>query len=1380
MTTHLSVRVCWHDSGWNGCICKNPDQNVFCSSLDHIREIKDKDFEKIETTNSGIHLSNSNLSCGKINIPCRGEIGLYSPSGYEIKFEHPLKTKVVPDYDLDPYFENTQPYSFYPAPYKWMMVDNYDKMRRKESLELRDLESDDMFFPNGKKKNWIDDVILQKKILNHFWDKLENKKSFVVFYSNFTPAAEDTKRVIIGIGRIKEKTKMGLFGNSERRPGPNYVWQRCVVQNYPEEGFRIPYKEYLEQGLDTKDILITAPDDFNDQFKYVSEHVTDGAMLNLAENLTQIINQIQDDTEKERIQLSEDWDHHKKWVQKIIGELWNNRGQYPGIGSVLQFLGFNRGMSYHQGVLSPLEKSNINVFKHTIAILDKKEKPEESYKKDFKNAESKWKAYSSDKDRRDLLELLMRFETSEDHVERIMKDKLRESSGINYTVKQLLDNPYLIAESDQGLTDKNGDILSEKIPFDIIDQAMVPSFYHPDKYKNDDDRRVRALLIEELEKAAENGDTLLNINELIHLIHQRFSEGRKCEPDEFLIKQNIKFYEEKLTFIGDNNEFIALNVMRRYEKIISQTIRELIEIEYDEKQPEWESILIDRFGKIEESSLGEELEEKARTEKINALNKLYSNKFSVLTGRAGTGKTELLQLLIQGLIEKENLDNDDFLILAPTGKARVRIRKAINDAGISINLEPQTIHQHLNRYDWLDNRFNFVQEDGFITSAKTLIVDESSMMPLDLFATLIKSIDFENVKRFILVGDPNQLPPIGPGRPFDDIVNWLKSNNTYEGHLCDLKERVRHGSQDSVCLGLADAFLRDFKSKNIEEIYSIIEQKKLSESDDLYFSDWQDYDDLVSKLDDVLEKINVKDHDSYMKSVGRIGQKIDASKCESWQILTPLKHKDICGTVALNTYIQNKLISDTLSKWRSGKHKIKPFGKTKDIVYEDKVIQTVNTSRLFCKPPNNDKYVANGEIGIVKNYDRYCDKGWSQLKVSFSDQPDYLYHYFDGDGETGVEYNLDLAYAITIHKSQGSDFKKVILVIPEKAHNVSMEMMYTALTRFKEKTYLLVQGGIGTLQKYRRASNSETNNRNTYLFKISVRDDLPNIPYIENRIHRTKNGFMVRSKSEVIVANELINAGISMTEDNYEQKLPSKDDPYEYKLPDFTFKHNGETYYWEHLGMLFVDQYKRAWEKKKDWYIKNSYDKHLITSRDSDDGSINSQEIDEIIEKELGIKIQHVEGFDLSKIEESQEVEFKSSLAWDYKLNKKNKDLISVIVKTIAAFLNTSGGILVIGVTDDKKPLGIENDLNLLKKQNEDGFQLRITEIVSQNIGKEMAQLINVDFKEIDSKKIALVHVKRSDEPAYINDSDFYIRTSNSTQALNPKESMKYINKHWS
>jgi hypothetical protein len=1225
MVTHLSVRLCWHDSGWNGAICRNPERNTFCTCLDHIREKKDKDFEKkIEMPNRGKHLSE--FDCVRTSFPCRGEICVFSEKGYPVKFEHPLKG-VVPGYELDPCFVDPIPYSFCPAPYRWMMVDNYEGILKKENLELRELTNEDKFYYTGRRikpKTWIDDVRLQEQLLNYFWNQLKEKESLVAFYVNSTPAAEDRRRVVVGLGRLEKKYKMPQFGFTKEKPGPNFAWQRQLSHNYPQEGFRLPYQEYLEQGLDTKEIAVTVPEEVEDQFKYVAEHVSDDAMLSLVERIGNSLEVITKDIAKGKVRLTENWARHRLWLQKVIADLWENRGQHPGIGSVLQLLGFNRGMTYHRDILVPLQKQNIDILQHTIEILDGKIGPEELYCDDFANANSRWKAYSSDKDRRQLLTLLMRMEISEDQAERLLNDDLKLKSGIKARIDEIISNPYLIAENDKGLTNEKGRVISEKISLETIDHAMVPAFNFKGKYRADDDRRVRAIMIEELKKSSEEGDTLLSMKELMERVHNRFEGERECRPDLFLIKANRSFYEARLEFFGDNNEFVSLTEMRNHERFVSQKIMELVSVEYREESPDWSRIMHRRFGAVEDK-----FEETARTEKNRALGVLFTSKFSVLTGRAGTGKTEVVSLLIEGAIEKENAGPNDFLVLAPTGKARVRLKRNFGKLKNLSQIEPRTIHQHLNEYGWLDANFELRESGGTKTRAKTIIVDECSMMPIDLLATLMKSLELGNTKRFILVGDPNQLPPIGPGRPLDDIVNWLRENDQRKKHISNLAVRMRHGRKEgngrdseSVCLQLADGFLRDFKSKDIEEVYTLINQNLLDKSHDLFFAEWKDYAELQQKLDQVLEEIGVIDYDSYVKSVGLDDG--DLSKCESWQVLSPLKHREVSGTISLNNCLQNRFLANTLSKWRArtynpewGRRYPSPFGTTKDVVDEDKVIQTRNTRQIRCLPPKTDRYVANGEIGIA---------GFSHtknaLEVVFSDQPKYQYTYYNGEGEQSVESNLDLAYAITIHKSQGSDFGKVIVIIPERAFNISMEMMYTALTRFKGehgKTYLLVQSGIETLEHYRRASSSETDRRNTYLFKITVRDDVENIPYAENRIHRTKNGFLVRSKSEVIVANELINAGITLTEKDYESKLYSKSNAYDYKLPDFTFEYGGKKFYWEHLGMLGMESYRKSWERKSQWYKENDYTEHIITSQDGLDGSIDSKTIDRIIEEKLGI-----------------------------------------------------------------------------------------------------------------------------------------------------------------
>ena len=150
---------------------------------------------------------------------------------------------------------------------------------------------------------------------------------------------------------------------------------------------------------------------------------------------------------------------------------------------------------------------------------------------------------------------------------------------------------------------------------------------------------------------------------------------------------------------------------------------------------------------------------------------------------------------------------------------------------------------------------------------------------------------------------------------------------------------------------------------------------------------------------------------------------------------------------------------------------------------------------------------------------------------------------------------------------------------------------------------------------------------------------------------------------------------------------------------------------------------------------------------------------------------------------ESETVEFKSSIRWDYKQSQVNKALTEVIVKTVAAFLNTRGGTLIIGLADDGTVLGLQNDYDSIPKKNRDGFELHLQQILTNKIGLDRYQLnVKAAFHDIDDNDICSVHVEPSHKPVYIEDGNqslIYIRVGNSTKALNTKEAISYIQEHW-
>lgn len=149
---------------------------------------------------------------------------------------------------------------------------------------------------------------------------------------------------------------------------------------------------------------------------------------------------------------------------------------------------------------------------------------------------------------------------------------------------------------------------------------------------------------------------------------------------------------------------------------------------------------------------------------------------------------------------------------------------------------------------------------------------------------------------------------------------------------------------------------------------------------------------------------------------------------------------------------------------------------------------------------------------------------------------------------------------------------------------------------------------------------------------------------------------------------------------------------------------------------------------------------------------------------------------------ENDYVEFKSSLRWDYERGEVNKSLEHVIAKTLAAFMNSEGGKLFIGVNDAGEILGIERDCATLKNQNKDGFLLQLTQIINQYLGKEFNQYIAIRVVQISGKDVCIVEAANSAMPVFLNNGDkeeFYIRASASSQPMSIREANEYIRTHW-
>jgi len=149
---------------------------------------------------------------------------------------------------------------------------------------------------------------------------------------------------------------------------------------------------------------------------------------------------------------------------------------------------------------------------------------------------------------------------------------------------------------------------------------------------------------------------------------------------------------------------------------------------------------------------------------------------------------------------------------------------------------------------------------------------------------------------------------------------------------------------------------------------------------------------------------------------------------------------------------------------------------------------------------------------------------------------------------------------------------------------------------------------------------------------------------------------------------------------------------------------------------------------------------------------------------------------------ETQYVEFKSSFQWDYRQNKLNKELHLPTMKNIAAFMNSGGGILVIGVDDDGKSLGLEKDLTGSRRKDLDGYENMLNNTFATMIGMENRQFMDAQFPIFDGLAICVLTMRPSSLPVYLTHKgkeSFYIRTGNSSRELPISKAARYIQTHF-
>lgn len=405
----------------------------------------------------------------------------------------------------------------------------------------------------------------------------------------------------------------------------------------------------------------------------------------------------------------------------------------------------------------------------------------------------------------------------------------------------------------------------------------------------------------------------------------------------------------------------------------------------------------------------------------DAINSAMNNGVLVITGGPGTGKTTIINAII-ALLEQED---NEIVLAAPTGRAAKRMSEATMR-------EAQTIHRLLGIKTISEGsqRQSFCHDEEDPIDADVLIVDEFSMVDVQLMHALMRAIPYNT--KVIMVGDVNQLPSVGAGNVLKDII---KSGTV---PVVELKDIFRQAQESAIVI-------------NAHKINNGEYPDLKDNSKDFFFMRRLNQQQLIAAmLVSISEKLpNYGNYDP-LKDI---------------QVLTPMR-KSPLGVLNLNAVLQNTL---------NPKDKMKRQIEYRGIIFRegDKVMQIKNNYNTVWRTVRFGKVVEegigvfNGDLGLIN----YIDMENKYVEVVFDD--DKVVHY-----EFNQLDELELSYAITIHKSQGSEYKVVIIPVHSGPDMLmTRNLLYTGLTRAKEMAVII---GIPETV-YKMVDNNKEVNRYTSL-----------------------------------------------------------------------------------------------------------------------------------------------------------------------------------------------------------------------------------------------------------------------------------------------------------
>ena len=550
---HISIRVPWHDSGWNGSVCKEPTHNTACLKLRNISDSKNDEEEEARKGQSFQDLKDAWLP------PCVNERAAFMADfDFEQIKRHPYaETSPKTHGHFRPTPFRHPRYAAPGLPFRWLMrgkvfgdpdnraagfVNRFPLDDLDEALEPK------LFFDT----NWLQDHRNHRTLLDCFWNHVQPDLSLVFFYAKQAPFVEDMgRRILIGVGRVKKVHGLTEYRYEGSHAGRlrSLLWERMITHSIRptfEDGFLLPYHEAMAKSdegrsFDPATVAAFAPEDRFTEFSYVTEHVGNDAAISALLAMRGALHRCAES-------FGFGIDDHEHWIDAELGRLWNRRGPCPGLGAVLAATGVGMGNFIAQAVIDAGGEDE-NPWPTWFGILDDPQAslPPELAQHIDTTIASAWTGMK--RDRRAFLELLSRMDLTQEQATLLASPEARGERGIALSDADFVGNPYLVYETTR--------LSNDPVSLGTVDRGLFPNVRlrqafpvpEPSLVQTPvDRRRLRALSIRSLEEAAGKGDTLRSRDDVIRDLRRDAEDG---EPNTTPITADLLGVAEAEVFEGE-------------------------------------------------------------------------------------------------------------------------------------------------------------------------------------------------------------------------------------------------------------------------------------------------------------------------------------------------------------------------------------------------------------------------------------------------------------------------------------------------------------------------------------------------------------------------------------------------------------------------------------------------------------------------------------------------------------------------------------------------------------------------------------------------------------------------------------------------------------